>query len=67
MSKVDVSQHPRFCDDFSHEVNRKDNCNSYTMLKFEVDGIDVLDDLNVLFNSHSCCGVVNCLFILFNK
>ena len=44
MSKVDVSQHPRFCDDFSHEVNRLFGATHTTMLKCQVDGIDVLDD-----------------------
>ena len=66
MSKVDVSQHPGFWNDFSHEVNRLFWCNVSTMLKCQVDGIDVLDELNVLFKCHSCSAVVNCLFIMFN-
>ena len=37
------------------------------MMKFQVDGRDVKDDLNVLLNCHVHYEVVNSLFLQLNK
>ena len=50
MSEVDVIEHPRFCDDFSHLVNR--HFVATFLLISHVDGIDLLDILDVLLIHH---------------
>ena len=58
MCEVDVFEHPRFCDEFSHLVKEV-----LLQLKFSVEvsrrGIDVLADFNIFLNCHIYHGVVN--------
>ena len=51
MSEVDVFEHPRFCDEFSHLVKTCFFYNGNSFYKSHVDGIDALDDSNHLLNS----------------
>ena len=43
--EVDVFEHPRFCDEFSHLVNRSFGFDCKPLLESYLDGINVLDDL----------------------
>ena len=49
MCEVDVFKHPIFRSNFSHLMSRRFRSSSSLCLKSHVDGIDVCNDLNVLF------------------
>ena len=67
MCEVDVFEHHRFCDEFSHLVNACFVATRRTLLKTHFDGIDLLDVLNVLLNCQIHYIVVNNVFLQFNK
>ena len=67
MYEVDVFEYPRFCDEFSHVVNKRFCCDCRSPLKSHIDGLDVLDYLKVLLNCQIYYLVFNNPFLQFNK
>ena len=57
--EVDVFDHPRFCDEFSHLVTRTFSCKLNSLLQSHVDGINVSDNLKILLNCRIYDAVVN--------